>query len=83
MAFRNAKLPGVFTLRHTFASRLMMVGVDIRTIEELGGWKEIKMLERYAPLSQEHRALAVEKLVLQELASSRIMIPNTRSEGCR
>lgn len=82
-ACRNAKLPGVspHTLRHTFASRLMMAGVDIRTIQELGGWKEIKMLERYAHLSQEHKALAVEKLVLQESASSPITGPNTRSES--
>ena len=59
----------------------MMAGVDIRTIQELGGWKEIKMLERCAHLSQEHKALAVEKLVLQESASSPITGPNTRSEG--
>ena len=58
-----------------------MAGVDIRTIQELGGWKEIKMLERYAHLSQEHKALAVEKPVLQESASSPITGPNTRSES--
>ena len=39
------------------------------------------MLERYAHLSHEHKALAVEKLVLQESASSPITGPNTRSEG--
>ena len=49
---RYAKLRGVspHTLRHTFASRLATAGVDIRTIQELGGWKEIKMVERYAHL---------------------------------
>ncbi len=80
-ACRNAKLPGVslHTLRHRFASRLMMAGVDIRTIQKLGGWKEIKMLERYAHLSQEHKALAVEKLILQESVSS--LAPTRHLEG--
>jgi len=40
-----------------------MAGVDIRTIQELGGWKEIKMVERYAHLSQQHKIDAVEKVI--------------------
>jgi integrase len=35
-------------MRHTFASRLGMEGVDIRTIQELGRWKDIRMVQRYA-----------------------------------
>ena len=64
-ACRHAKLRGVspHTLRHTFASRLTMAGVGIRTLQELGGWKEIKMVERYAHLSQRHKADAVEKVI--------------------
>ena len=59
----KAKLSGVtpHTLRHTFASRLGMAGVDPRTIQELGGWKELKMVERYSHLSPKHKAEAVEK----------------------
>jgi len=49
-------------LRHTFASRLAMAGVDIRTLQELGGWKEIKMVERYAHLSTQHKTEAISKI---------------------
>jgi integrase len=50
------------TLRHTFASRLAMVGVDARTIQELGGWKTLALVERYSHLSPSHKAEAVERI---------------------
>lgn len=61
---RHAKLADVtpHTLRHTFASRLAMAGVDLRTIQELGGWRELEMLQRYAHLSPSHKSEAVEKI---------------------
>ena len=49
-------------LRHTFASKLAMAGVDPATIQELGGWRSLKMVERYAHLSPSHEAEAVERL---------------------
>lgn len=49
-------------LRHTFASRLVMAGVDIRTVQELMGHKSITMTMRYAHLSPKHRTEALEKL---------------------
>ncbi len=49
-------------LRHTFASRLAMAGVDLRTIQELGGWSSLAMVQRYAHLSASHKAEAVERL---------------------
>ena len=50
------------TLRHTFASRLGMAGVNNVTLQKLGRWKELKMILRYAHLSQEHLADAIEKI---------------------
>jgi len=49
-------------LRHTFASRLVMAGVDLRTVKRLLGHKRIATTERCAHLSPEHELAAVEKL---------------------
>jgi integrase len=50
------------TLRHTFASRLVMAGVDLATVMELGGWASLSMVQRYAHLAPGHKAAAVERL---------------------
>jgi site-specific recombinase XerD len=49
-------------LRHTFASRLVMAGVDLRTVQQLMGHKTITMTLRYAHLAPEHQLGAVQKL---------------------
>ena len=49
-------------LRHTFASRLVMRGVDIRTVQELLGHKSIVMTMRYSHLAADHRQAAIEKM---------------------
>jgi integrase len=64
---RAVRLAGVadFTfhdLRHTFASRLVMAGVDLPTVKELLGHKDISMTMRYAHLSNTHKQAAVKKL---------------------
>jgi integrase len=48
-------------LRHTFASRLVMKGVDIRTVQELLGHKTIAMTVRYSHLAPKHTLAAVER----------------------
>lgn len=48
--------------RHTFGSRLGMAGVDIKTIQELMGHKDIKMTMRYSHPTPEHKKLAVKVL---------------------
>src|SRR2546425_353217 len=49
--------------RHTFASRLAMAGVDPLTIKEVGGWRTLAMVQRYAHLAPGHLHAAVERLV--------------------
>jgi integrase len=52
--------------RHTFASRLAMAGVDIRTIAQLMGHGTLQMSMRYAHLSPDHNQAAVDRLVVFE-----------------
>jgi hypothetical protein len=37
-----------------------MRGADLRTVQELDGWKRLSMVECYAHLSMEHKQSAVE-----------------------
>ena len=46
-------------LRHTFASRLVMRGVDLTTVKELMGHKHINMTLRYAHLAPGHKRSAI------------------------
>lgn len=48
--------------RHTFASRLVMNGVDLRTVGELLGHRTFQMTMRYAHLAADHKHEAVSRL---------------------
>ena len=49
-------------LRHTTASNLVMNGVDLYTVKEILGHKDIKMTMKYAHLSPEHKTHAIRAL---------------------
>jgi len=63
-ACRKAGLKRVtpHTLRHTFASHLIMNGVDIRTVQRLLGHSSINTTMIYAHLTEDHMARGVDRL---------------------
>jgi integrase len=50
------------TLRHTWASWHRMNGTALDELQDLGGWKDPKMVRRYAHLSTEHLAEAAARV---------------------
>ena len=68
-------------LRHTFASRLVMAGVDLRTVQELLGHKTIAMTVRYSHLSPEHQLEAVQRLTARTATGTTTGTSTESTEG--
>jgi len=49
-------------LRHTFATRLIRNGVDLYTVQKLGRWKTVTMVQRYAHHQSESLRTAIEMI---------------------
>ena len=69
-ALENAGIKGIVwhTLRHTCASRLVMAGVDIRTVQEIMGHKTLTMTMRYSHLSGGHLNQAINRISKGEIS---------------
>lgn len=49
-------------LRHTGASRMLEAGIDVKTVMEIGGWKNLAMLQRYLHPTDDRKRAAVEAI---------------------
>jgi HK97 family phage portal protein len=61
----NTEPPGgapIQPARHHWACQCVMAGIDLETIKQEGGWKSLRMVERYATVTAEHRTHAMSKL---------------------
>jgi integrase len=63
-ACKRADVSGftVHDWRHHWASWCVMVGIDLSTIQRMGGWKSLRMVERYAAVSTDHMDAAMDRL---------------------
>lgn len=59
--------------RHHWASHCVMAGIDLITIMHMGGWKALRMVQRYASVGLDHMRAAVAKLPQSKRASGRLL----------
>jgi integrase len=69
--------------RHTFASRLVMAGVDLHTVGELLGHRTAQMTKRYAHLTVNHKQAAVERISAVQSATQTAIGRSKASRGAR
>jgi len=72
-------------LRHTFASHMVMRGAAMKELQELMGHRDMKMTNRYAHLSPEHKKKAVNLLngltAPAKKADSHELVTNSKSSS--
>lgn len=49
-------------LRHEGASRMLEQGVDVKTVQELGGWTDMRAIQRYLHPTEARKTAAVERI---------------------
>ncbi|WP_240962336.1 hypothetical protein [Sphingobium sp. TB-6] len=47
---------------HDWRHRWVMAGIDLITIMNMGGWKSLRMVQRYSSVSVDHMRAAINKL---------------------
>jgi len=57
-------------LRHTWASWRIQQGTPLYVLQELGGWSDIRMVQRYAHLSADHLTVYADRLSQLRLVST-------------
>jgi len=65
-------------LRHTFASHLVMAGVDLPTVRELMGHKTLDMTIRYAHLAPAHARRAIRALERKLPVAPPVVVPRRK-----
>ncbi|TDI33715.1 MAG: hypothetical protein E2P03_04715, partial [Acidobacteria bacterium] len=76
---RRARVENVrfHDLRHTFTTRMLEAGVDIRTIMAVTGHKSLAMFQRYSHPTDSHLKSAVEALVNQPVVTDLVTSSTT------
>ena len=86
-AVRDAKIDPLrlYDLRHTWATRAAMSGIDLVTLAAMLGHSRIQMVLRYAHPTQAHQAKAMEQLeqfnAAQQIAAFEKQQPQSRNEN--
>ena len=61
-------------LRHTFTTRMLEAGVDVRTIMAVTGHKDVSMFARYSHPTDTHLKAAVESISPTALVSNLVTV---------
>ena len=59
---KNREILNIHSLRHTYASHLVMEGIDLYTVSKLLGHSSVKVTEMYTHLVPDHLKAAVKRL---------------------
>ena len=83
-AVKDAGIPALrfHDTRHTFASRLVAVGVDLITVKELLGHHSVRVTERYTHANAEQKRNAVEGLAAGKMKPFVPNLSTKRKEPC-